>query len=90
MTPAVAGLATAMLEYILANMTKEKVKNNEICRLAEGKINNAQNILEKGINLSTYSLTVFKDCQERPRENGGPASLPVCRDNCPFYELKKI
>ena len=61
-------------------------KKIERCQIAGKKITSAQDLLDIGLAADTLRLKTSKDCHERPRENGGPASLPICREGCPFYK----
>ena len=65
-------------------------KQIEKCQIAGKTINSAQDLLDNQLAASTYRMQIIRDCHERPRENGGPASLPECRKWCPFYEMVKI
>ena len=62
----------------------------EKCQIAGKKINSAHDLVNNGLPADTTRLHYLGDCHERPRENGGPASLPECRKFCPFYALVKI
>lgn len=61
-------------------------KNKEKCQIAGMKINSATDLLENDLAAGTYRMQIVRDCDLRPRENGGPASLPQCRNGCPFYK----
>lgn len=65
-------------------------KNNEKCQIAGKTISSAKDLLDIGLPVDTTRMHIVTDCHERPRENGGPASLPVCRAECPFYEVVKL
>jgi len=62
-------------------------KKIERCQIAGKQITSAQDLLDMGLAADTLRLNTSRDCQERPRENGGPASIPECRNGCPFYEM---
>lgn len=64
-------------------------KKIEKCQIAGKQINSAHDLIEGGLVANTLNMQ-YLDCQQRPRENGGPASLPLCRQGCPFYEIIKL
>lgn len=57
----------------------------EKCQIAGKNITSAHDLIDNGLAAETTRMHVLPDCHERPRENGGPASLPKCREDCPFY-----
>lgn len=61
-------------------------KNVEKCGLANKNIHSADDLLKNELPASTYGMQIVRDCHQRPRENGGPASLPECREPCPFLQ----
>jgi hypothetical protein len=61
-------------------MSRKKI---EKCQIAgEPRNMSADDLIERKMPVSTVAMTAIRDCQLRPRENGGPAT-EKCR-NCPF------
>lgn len=65
-------------------------KKFERCKIAGKQISSAHDLVDNGYEASLIRMKFLGDCKNiRIRENGGPASMPLCRDGCPFHEVVK-
>jgi hypothetical protein len=65
-------------------------KRVERCQIAGKQISSAHDLVDNGLVASLIRMKFLGKCQNnRVRENGGPASMPLCREGCPFYEIVK-
>lgn len=64
-------------------------KKIEKCQIAGKQINSAHDLIDNGLTANTLNMQ-YLNCEQRPRENGGPASLPLCRQECPFHKIIRL